>query len=604
MNTTLPDTASVKALHRSGGSETDVRVFAEQVRLLYRELPVSASGTTLAAVVIVAAMWGRVPAIWLGIWLAVVLANLWWRVMVLRRFRAKAGRFVQFDDWALSWLTGATISGALFGVAGVLFFDAQSLFHQVIMMGILFAMASGTVPTLATYQPSLYLFLIPAIVPFAVRMAIEGGPHTLIGTALIVVVAMMIMLGRYYSRALERSLAIRFANLDLIDALSAEKRAAEEARSEAEIANRSKTQFFAAASHDLRQPLHAMGLFASALVEKVRDPEVINVVNSINASVEALEALFNELLDISKIDAGVIQPNPSNFAVQALFDRIKTDLEPEAKEKALRLRFVPTRRAIRSDPILVERIIRNLVGNAIRYTRRGGIVVGCRARMGRSWIEVWDSGVGISSVEQEKVFEEFYQIGNAERDRRKGLGLGLSIVKRLAHLLDSELRLDSQTDRGSVFRVSFLPGTAPALTTSVGPATIAPAGLDGALIAVIDDEASVLEGMRVLLSGWGARVIGAGSLNEAKAMLDTDSDAPHLIVADYLLREGANGLDAIAALRDHFGMSIPGILVTGNTSPELSANATRDGVHILSKPVMPGKLRTLINFKLKEGRKA
>ena len=171
MNTTLPDTASVKALHRSGGSETDVRVFAEQVRLLYRELPVSASGTTLAAAVIVAAMWGRVPAIWLGIWLAVVLANLWWRVMVLRRFRAKAGRFVQFDDWALLWLTGATISGALFGVAGVLFFDAQSLFHQVIMMGILFAMASGTVPTLATYQPSLYLFLIPAIVPFAVRMA-------------------------------------------------------------------------------------------------------------------------------------------------------------------------------------------------------------------------------------------------------------------------------------------------------------------------------------------------------------------------------------------------------------------------------------------------
>ncbi|MFN0300833.1 MAG: hybrid sensor histidine kinase/response regulator [Burkholderiales bacterium] len=604
MNTTLPDTGSARSLHRSGGSEPDGRVFAEQVRLLYRELPVATSGTTLAAVVIAAAMWGRVPAVWLGGWLAVVLANLWWRVMVLLRFRAQAGRLVEFDYWARMWLLGATISGALFGVAGVLFFDAQSLFHQVLLMGILFAMASGTVPTLATYQPSLYLFLIPAIVPLAVRLTIEGGPHTLIGIVLIVVVAMMIMLGRYYSRALGRSLAIRFANLDLIDALSAEKRAAEEARSEAEIANRSKTQFFAAASHDLRQPLHAMGLFASALVEKVRDPEVINVVHSINASVEALEALFNELLDISKIDAGVVQPNPSHFAVQALFDRIKTDLEPEAQEKNLRLRFVPTGRAILSDPILVERIIRNLVSNAIRYTRRGGIVVGCRARMGRLWIEVWDSGVGISSAEQEKVFEEFYQIGNSERDRRKGLGLGLSIVKRLAHLLDSELRLDSRTDRGSVFRVSFLPGTAPALSTGAVATTIAPAGLDGALIAVIDDEASVLEGMRVLLSGWGARVIGAGSLNEAKAILDTDSDAPHLIVADYRLREGENGLDAITALREHFGMSIPGILVTGNTSPDLSAHAKRDGVHILSKPVMPGKLRTLINFKLKEGRKA
>ncbi|MFM9887754.1 MAG: ATP-binding protein [Burkholderiales bacterium] len=603
MNTTLPDTHSVKSLHRSSGSRSDVRVFAEQVRLLYRELPVATSGTTLAAVVIVAAMWGRVPALWLGIWLVAVLANVWWRLLVLRRFRSSAERIVQFDYWALLWLTGTTISGALFGVAGLLFFDAQSLFHQVLLLGILFAMASGTVPTLATYQTSLYLFLIPAMLPLAVRMTIEGGSHALIGIVLIVVVAMMIMLGRYYSRALERSLAIRFANLDLIDALSAQKRAAEEARSQAEIANRSKTQFFAAASHDLRQPLHAMGLFASALVEKVRDPEVINVVNSISASVEALEALFNELLDISKIDAGVIQPNPSHFAVQALFDRIKTDLQPEAEEKDLRLRFMPTRSAIHSDPVLVERIIRNLVGNAIRYTRRGGIVVGCRARMGRLWIEVWDSGVGISPAEQEKVFEEFYQIGNAERDRRKGLGLGLSIVKRLAHLLDAELRLDSRTDRGSTFRVSFPPGTAPAPSTGLGTATIAQAGLNGALIAVIDDEASILEGMRVLLSGWGARVIGARDLSEAKAMLDVDSDAPHLIVADYRLQEGANGLDAIDALREHFGMSIPGILVTGNTSPELSAQAKRGGVHILSKPVMPGKLRTLINFKLKEGRK-
>ncbi len=594
----------VEHAERTHRSASDARVFAEQVRLLYRELPIAASGTTLAAIIIVAAMWGHAPSLWLGIWMGAVLANLAWRAVMMMRFRAQAERIIEFDAWARSWLIGTTIAGALFGIAGFLFVDPQSLFQQTLMVVILFGMASSALPMLATYQPALYLFLIPAIVPLGLRMTLEGGPHALIGTVLIIAVVMMIILGRYYGRALERSLAIRFANFDLIDALSEQKRAAEAARNEAEIANRSKTQFFAAASHDLRQPLHAMGLFAAALVEKVRDPEVIGVVNSINASVEALEALFGELLDISKIDAGVIQPNPTHFAAQSLFDRLNMDLEPEAAEKGLRLRFAATRHIIHSDPMLLERIIRNIVSNAIRYTRQGGVVVGCRARAGRLWIEVWDSGCGIAPEHQQKVFEEFYQIGNAERDRRKGMGLGLSIVTRLARLLGSELRLDSRLNRGSVFRLSVAPGTLPPPSASLAARSVAAADLNGAMIAVIDDETSVVEGMRVLLSGWGAHVIGASSLDEARTLLDAAADSPHLIIADYRLRDEATGLDAIVALRAHLGMNVPGILVTGSTAPELTQHARQYNVHLLAKPVMPGKLRTLINFKLKEGRKA
>ncbi len=596
-----PLAAPVQQTDQSG---TDARVFAEQIRLLYRELPIAASGTTLAAMVIVATMWGHAPSLWLINWMAVVLANLAWRVVVLMRFRARAEHIIEFDYWARSWLAGTTLSGVLFGIAGFLFVDPQSLFAQIILVVILFGMASSALPMLATYQPSVYLFMIPAIVPLGVRMMLEGGAHALIGIVLIIVTAMMITLGRYYGRALERSLAIRFANLDLIDELSLQKRAAELARNQADIANRSKTQFFAAASHDLRQPLHAMGLFAAALVEKVRDPQVVGVVNSIHASVEALEALFNELLDISKIDAGVIHPHPTPFAAQALFDRLRMDLEPEAAEKDLHLRFVATRHVIDSDPILVERILRNLVANAIRYTRRGGIVVGCRARAGRVWIEVWDSGVGIAAEQQERVFEEFYQIGNSERDQRKGLGLGLSIVKRLATLIGSELRLDSRGGKGSVFRIACPPGTLPLPSATVATADASPAALNGAMIVIIDDEISVVEGMQVLLAGWGADVIGAGSLDEARILLDAKPDAPHLIVADYRLRDDANGLDAIVALRSHFGIHVPGILVTGSTSPALTELARQHGVHLLAKPVMPSKLRTLINFKLKEGRRA
>ena len=586
--------------HRSA---PDARVFAEQVRLLYRELPIAASGTTLAAIVIVAAMWGHAPSLWLAVWMGAVLLNLAWRAVMMMRFRAQAEHIIEFDAWARSWLIGTAIAGALFGIAGFLFVDPQSLYQQILMVVILFGMASGALPMLATYQPSLYLFLIPAIVPLGLRMTLEGEAHALIGAVLIIVVVMMIILGRYYGRALERSLAIRFANFDLIDALSREKQTAEAARNQAEIANRSKTRFFAAASHDLRQPLHAMGLFAAALVERVRDPDVIGVVNSINASVEALEALFGELLDISKIDAGVIQPNPTHFAMQSLFDRLSVDLGSEAATKGLRLRFAATRRIIHCDPMLLERIVRNLVSNAIRYTRQGGVVVGCRARAGRLWVEVWDSGVGIAPEHQQKVFEEFYQIGNAERDRRKGLGLGLSIVKRLASLLGSELRLDSRLNRGSVFRISVARGALPQPSASPAAPSVATADLNGAMIVVIDDEVSVVEGMRVLLSGWGAQVIGANSLIEARASLDAAADAPHLIIADYRLRDEATGLDAIVLLRAHLGIYVPGILVTGSTAPELSQHARQYNVHLLTKPVMPGKLRTLIDFKLKEGRK-
>jgi signal transduction histidine kinase len=582
----------------------DPRVFAEQVRLLYRELPVAVFGTTLAAVVIVVAMWGHAPASWLIGWLALVLLNLVWRVYLYLRFRDRAPAITDFDPWATLWIVGATISGVLFGIAGFAFVDPQSLFHQLLLLVILFGMASGAVPMLATYEPALYLFLVPAITPMAARMIIEGGPHLPIGIVLLIVLVLMVILGRYYGQALSRSLATRFENIDLIDALSAQKREAEEARNQAEIANRSKTQFFAAASHDLRQPLHAMGLFAAALVEKVRDPGVIDVVNSINASVEALETLFNELLDISKIDAGVIQVNPTNFSMQSLFDRLRMDLEPEAAEKDLRLRFVPTRAYVNSDPVLVERIVRNLVTNGVRYTRKGGIVVGCRVRGDRVWLEVWDSGIGIPAEESQRVFEEFYQVGNPERDRRKGLGLGLSIVKRLTSLLGAELSFDSRVGRGTVFRVSLPRGATAAPTVASNSAAGVPQSLGGAAVVVIDDESTVVDGMRVLLSGWGAQVIGAGSLEEARSELVSAQVVPDLLIADFRLRERANGLDAIASLRQQFGTDLPAILVTGSSSPELLDHAKREGVHLLAKPVMPAKLRTLVSFKLKETRRS
>jgi CheY-like chemotaxis protein len=378
------------------------------------------------------------------------------------------------------------------------------------------------------------------------------------------------------------------------------KEAADTARSDAEIANRSKTQFFAAASHDLRQPLHAMGLFAAALSDRVHDPEVQQVVHSINASVDALEGLFNELLDISKIDAGVIKPALSHFALAPLLERLRMDFEPEAFERRLVLRVVPTRLFVHSDPVLLERILRNLIANALRYTWQGGVVVGARRRGREASIEVWDTGVGIEPEERQRVFEEFYQIGNPERNSRKGLGLGLSIVKRLTTLLDAPLAMSSVRGRGSVFRVRVPLGRQPEAGPAAARASrVAPGGLTDRVIVVVEDEPAVLQGMEVLLKGWGATVVACSAVPELLERIAALEDAPDLIIADYRLREGGVGTDAIKALRTRFDCAIPAIIVSGSTTPAHLDEARAMDAHLLLKPVMPAKLRSLINFKLK-----
>jgi CheY-like chemotaxis protein len=398
---------------------------------------------------------------------------------------------------------------------------------------------------------------------------------------------------RFENEALARKLATQ--NVELERA----KEVAERARNDAEIANRSKTQFFAAAGHDLRQPLHAMGLFAAALTEKARDPEVLHVVNSINASVDALEGLFNELLDISKIDSGVLKANPTHFDLGAMLDRLRMDFEPEAFERGLRLRIVPTTAYLFSDPVLVERILRNLVSNAIRYTKAGGVLVGTRRRGKEVSLEVWDTGIGIPPEQQDRVFEEFYQLANPERNSKKGLGLGLSIVKRLVNLLSAQIDLRSVPGRGSVFKVRLPLGVRPPVDPArKKKAATAPGDLSGRVIVVVEDEAAVLEGMRVLLEGWGAEVVAGASIRETMAEVEPLARAPDLIVADYGLRDGNVGTQAIAALRERFKSQIPAIIVSGSTTPAHVDEAKAMDAHLLLKPVMPAKLRTLIHFKL------
>jgi signal transduction histidine kinase len=310
---------------------------------------------------------------------------------------------------------GSTIAGALWGAAAIAMFP-DSAPYQALFIVCQFSVILGGLSVTAVYRPSFYGFVLAVLVPLIVRVALEGDQaHLFTALVLVVVLGFVITFGRQVNDVLTQSLAMRYENVDLIAELKAQTEAALASRTAAESANRAKSQFLAAASHDLRQPLHAVGLFAAALAAKARDPDVRPLVASVRASVEALEGLFAQLLDLSQLEAGALRPAPIAFALEPIFARVAADLGPQAVANGLALRTMRTRLAVYTDPVLLERIVRNFVANAVRYTRTGGIVVGARRCANAVRIDVIDTGVGIAAADRARVFDEFVQIGSVPR---------------------------------------------------------------------------------------------------------------------------------------------------------------------------------------------
>ncbi|MEW5726777.1 MAG: PAS domain S-box protein, partial [Pseudomonadota bacterium] len=325
------------------------------------------------------------------------------------------------------------------------------------------------------------------------------------------------------------------------DALKQARDEAVAAREAAERANVAKTKFLAAASHDLRQPVQAIFFFASVLAHKIGPSHAAApVLDDLQASVEGLNMLLDSLLDISKLDAGLVVPKTAVFSVGAILDRTAAEFQQAAAAKGVRLAVVPSSATVRSDPALLSRIVQNLTSNAIRYTARGRILLGCR-RVGEALrIEVWDTGMGIPEERTREIFEEFTQLGNPERDRTQGLGLGLAIVDRLARLMGHRVEVRSTPGRGSVFSVE-VPLAAPPRVRKAAPARAVAEGVGGRLVVLIDDEPIVLKGLSMALESWGYQVLAATSEAEAVDLLRGIQERPSLILADYRLREGLTG---------------------------------------------------------------
>jgi signal transduction histidine kinase/CheY-like chemotaxis protein len=384
----------------------------------------------------------------------------------------------------------------------------------------------------------------------------------------------------------------------LQDSYATLERRVEERTRQLELANLAKSRFLAAASHDLRQPLHALGLFVAQLESRLDSPDRHRLLERINASVAAMNELFNALLDITKLEAEVLSPNLTQFSAGELLDRIETTFAGAAHQKGLSLRVVPSRASICSDFILLERILLNLVSNAVRYTAHGGVIIGCRLRNATLRIEVWDSGPGIPEQERKNVFGEFYRGANSDGEGRGGLGLGLAIVERLCGLLDHPIELESVVGKGSRFAVTVpLVAASPTLlqpTMVPQPATLASSSQ---LIVLIDDDTLALDGMGTLLRSWGYAVASHSSDCEALVALAASGKTADLIIADYRLADGKTGIAAIESLRSSLGVPIPAFLMSGDTAPERLREVRALGYHLMHKPVTPIALRaTLAQF--------
>ena len=365
------------------------------------------------------------------------------------------------------------------------------------------------------------------------------------------------------------------------------------AKGEAEQANISKTRFLAAASHDILQPLNAARLYVTSLIERQGGGNDAQLVGNIDASLDAVEEIFSALLDISRLDTGAMKPDLLSFRIDDLLRQLEVEFAPLAQEKGLRLDFVPCSLTVQSDRRLLRRLLQNLVSNAIKYTPRGRVLVGCRRYRGRTRIDIYDTGLGIPQSKKRAIFQEFHRLDQGAKVAR-GLGLGLSIVERIARILDHKIAVSSAPGRGSRFSVEVpLSAAVPVSPQPRAPREVDRIQLAGISVLCIDNDLSILDGMETLLGGWGCRVLKAPDLEAAVAAVTQAKVTPDGLLVDYHLDDG-NGIDAIAELRRRFGTDLTAILITADRSPRVREDARGNAIQVLNKPIKPAALRALL----------
>lgn len=486
--------------------------------------------------------------------------------------------------WRTLWRVALAANAAAWGLAPLLMLRPLDTSYALLAIVVLLGVAVSELATIASDRLAIALWLLPITLPLAATLLWQrDAVYFALALLSLLFAAVNARAALAQHRLISAAAQARSDNAALVQRLHAQIELTAKA-------SREKSQFLAAASHDLRQPLHALSFFGATLERRLAGSAEQPLIFNMMRSIEALGKSFGAILDISKLDAGAVQPHVQSFPVRDVFRRVQLSFAGQAEEAALQLRFRSAGCIVTSDPQLLERILGNLVQNALRYCRPGsGVLVAARARHNGVSLEVWDSGIGISASELPKIFAEFYQVANLERDRSKGLGMGLAIVKRLAQLLGHELTVRSKPGSGSVFKL-WLKRSHPEPMDDfvVAAETVPPAPTEGrGTVLLVDDEESIRTSVGELLREWGYEVIAAATLAEALRAVKAQQGLIDIIVCDLRLRDGMDGLRVVDALRQACASRVPALLITGDTSAEQVLRVHESGHEVLYKPVQP-----------------
>lgn len=556
------------------------RLLAAQLRTIIAESPQGVAAPALLGAISAALLWNSAPRVPLVLTLACLFLTLSVWVAFYRQFRRHGIDDRDAERWARRTFWKTLAHGCSWGAYSLVAFPTSPT-YQSLLVAFMYGLVAGGVVVDGPHFKTFAAFALPTLLPVVVRCFVEGTTVALAsGAAGLVGLVQSSFAALSSSRVNQKAILAQFENQALLEELETQKEHALAARSRAEAASREKSRFLAAASHDLRQPMHALRLFASAALGSKSDDERRQIVERIDASVGSLSALFDSLLEVSRLDAGALEPQLRTVQLRPLLGELVAEHASAAQEKGLALRLRARDLRVRTDPVLLGRLLRNLLSNALRYTPSGGVLLTCRRRGNKARVEVWDSGVGIPPELQSQVFDEFFQIGNPERDRRQGVGLGLSIVARIASLLGYGVEVASRVGKGSRFSVELPLHDAPE-SEKMTRKLPTDGALVGVLVVVLDDEPEILAATTWWLRQYGCHVVAAESLAEARAQLLELGATPELLITDYRLRDGETGFGAAQALRAEHGATLPVLIVSGDGSVDVSGA----GLKLLKKPV-------------------
>jgi signal transduction histidine kinase/CheY-like chemotaxis protein len=568
-------------------------VRGEMTRMLFRQSPPVFFGNYAVAGLAGYQFWRYCPQDVVLAWGIAIYVLTTFRIGFVLLFHRRRPPDISCPRWAHIFAALSGVSGCLWGSIGLIFFLPHNIIVIALICIVLAGMTSGCVTALSCFLPAYWAFAFPTVLPLALRSLAYGGSlFSTLGVLSLFLLTVNLAYSRTIQRTMRASVLLRFENAQLLENLTIEQR-------RATAADQAKSLFLAAASHDLRQPAHALGLFVSALHElgerpTVNPTELKNIVVQLRQALKGLGLLLNTLLDISRLDTGTVEVNTQCFPLQNLFSELHNEFDGGFRSKPLAFRIVPTSAWVLTDPVILRQMISNLMSNALRYTQRGRVTVGCRRRGDDIEIQVLDTGIGIAAEHLPEIFREFYQVANVTRNREQGLGLGLAIVRRSADLLGAKIWVTSTPGKGSMFSVQ-VPRAEPTPETIAPPCPSVSPNVPRRTVLVVDDDHDVLSATTLLLDLLGHDIIPASTIDEALAATRENHAAIDLVLSDYRLGDGINGMDVIRGVREVLNRHVDAALITGDTASGHLRDTAASGFTLLHKPLDADKLRQLLN---------